>query len=162
MFSLLKYRSDFEIYSKLSADEFADSLFKRVKPELEVAYMNDRWRHNNEYRFKGTFFRFVWNGFNRFNGILGGNLKVEKNQGLITVHSEINFKEIFLFCLIFSIIPIFDFWGLLSHRILLMILIWMVYILNFVISFIRINRFYKQKVQETFMNKDNSEQKKLL
>ena len=139
MFSLLKYRTDFEIYSKMSAEEFADLLFKRLRPEFDEAYMNDRWRHNNEYRFKGTFMRFVWNGFNRFNGVLGGRLLVEKNQGLITVHSEINFKEIFLLCSIFSIIPLMNFWGEPSHRILTAIIIWLVYIANFIISFVRSN-----------------------
>ena len=162
MFSLLKYRTDFEIYSKMSAEEFADLLFKRLRPEFDEAYMNDRWRHNNEYRFKGTFMRFVWNGFNRFNGVLGGRLLVEKNQGLITVHSEINFKEIFLLCSIFSIIPLMNFWGEPAHRILTAIIIWLVYIANFIISFVRINRFYKNEVRETFLKNDKTVGKKLL
>ena len=162
MISLLKYKSDFEIYSQMTAEEFADLLFKRLRPQLEDAYMNDRWRHNNEYKFKGTFCRFVWNGFNRFNGILGGSLSVEKNQGLITVHSEINFKEVFLLCLIFSLIPLCDFWGEPAYRILLAFLIWLVYLANYIISFIRINRFYKNEVKETFLGNDKSVGKKLL
>lgn len=162
MISLLKYKTDFEIYSKMSAEEFADLLFKRLRPEFEAAYMNDRWRHNNEYRFKGTFMRFIWNGFNRFNGVFGGKLKVEKNQGLITVHSEINFKEIFILCSIFSIIPLFNFWVDPTYCILTATIIWLVYIANFIISFVRINSFYKNEVKETFLNNDETVGKKLL
>lgn len=162
MVSLIKYKTDFEIYSKMSAEEFADRLFKRLRPEFEEAYMHDRWRHNNRYEFKGTFCRFVWNGFNRFNGVLGGKLSVEKKQGLITVHSEINFKEIFLLCMIFSIIPLFDFWGEASHRIILALLIWAVYIINFIVSFLRINHFYKNEVKETFLQNDKQIGHKLL
>lgn len=159
---LLHYRSKFEIYSRMSQEEFARQLYDRVRPDLDDAYMNIRWRHNLEYKFSGTFYRFIWNGFNRFNGIKRCSLRVCKDLGQITVYGKYEFTEVFLLCLIFSIIPLVDLWGMGAHRVILLILIWLVYFINFFVSYIRLNLYFKKKVEETFKDCDKTYHKKLL
>ena len=159
---ILNKCSKFEIYSRLSPEEFARQLFDRVKPDLEEAYMNNRWRHNMQYIFSGTFYRFIWNGFNRFNGIKKCSLLVDKNLGQITLHAKYDFSEVFILCLLFTMIPILDLWGMGAHRLILILLIWLVYFINFFVSNFRLNRYFKEKVQQTFLDCDKTYHKKLL
>ena len=159
---LLHYRSKFEIYSLLTPDDFARHLFDGIKPDLEKAYMDKRWRHKTEYEFSGGFFRFVWNGFNRFNGVRKCCLKVDKELGQIRVSSRYEFTEVFLLCLIFSIIPAVAYTGEQTWRVVAFVLIWTVYLINFFVSYIRLNKYFKKKVQETFTETDKSRNKKLL
>ena len=159
---LLHYRSKFEIYSRLSPEDFSMHLFDSVKPDLEKAYMNKRWRHKMEYEFSGTFYRFIWNGFNRFNGVKKCSLRVDKKLGQIIVYGKYEFTEIFLLCLIFSIIPLAGYTGEQAWRIITLVLIWLVYLLNFFISYIRLNKYFKEKVKNTFLEADKTYHKKLL
>ena len=159
---LLHYRSKFEIYSRLSPEEFSRRLFDSVKPDLETAYMNKRWRHNMQYEFSGSWYRFIWNGFNRFNGIKKCSLKVDKNLGQICVSGKYEFTEVFLLCLIFSLIPAVAYTGEPAWRIITLIIIWTVYLINFFVSYIRLNSYFKKKVMDTFLEADKSYHKKLL
>ncbi|MCQ2253196.1 MAG: hypothetical protein MJZ61_07085 [Bacteroidales bacterium] len=159
---LLHYRTQFEIYSTMSPEEFSRHLYDTVKEDLEEAYMKKRWRHNCDYEFSGHSFRFIWNGFNKFNGIKKGTLNVSKNLGLITLKAKYDFSEILVLCLIFSIIPLMDFWGPGEYRLLVFLLIWLIYIINFIVSYMRLNAYFKRKVKDTFIDFDKSYQKKLL
>ena len=158
----LQYRSKFEIFSRLSPEEFARQFFDRVKPDLEEAYMNNRWRHNVQYEFSGTNYRFIWNGFNRFNGIKRCDLRVDKKMGEIIVYGKYYFTEVFILCMLFSIIPLMDFAGSGAHRIILLVLIWLVYFINFFVSYIRLNLYFKEKIKQTFIDCDKTYHKKLL
>lgn len=162
MIPLLQYKSNFEVFSTLSAEKFADVFFAIMKPELENAYMKKRWRHNKVYRYAGTFFRFAWNGFHRFNGVSNGEFSIDKDNGLITVHSSICFKEIFIYCLIFSLAPIMDYNEQASYRILTAILIWLVYVANYFVSAFRINLYLQEMVRKTFIVGDSTYKKHLL
>lgn len=159
---LLQYRTKFEIYSTMSQEEFSLHLFDSVRKDLEEGYMRDRWRHNCDYEFKGSNFRFIWNGFNRFNGIKKGSLNVSKDLGLIQLSAKYDYSEVFLLCLIFSLIPLLDFWGPGEYRLLVWILIWLVYLINFFVSYWRLNTYFKRMMKDTFIDFDQSYQKKLL
>ncbi len=159
---LLHYRTKFEIFSTLSPEEFARHLFREVRPDLEESYMTRRWEHKCDYEFSGPVFRFIWNGFNRFNGIKRGSLHVTKNMGEIQVSAQYEFQEIFFLCLLFCMIPLCAFWGPNEWRIILLVLIWLVYLINFVVSYLRLNTYFKRKVRDTFIDHDPSHEKKLL
>ncbi|MBQ4406155.1 MAG: hypothetical protein II852_04000 [Bacteroidales bacterium] len=159
---LLHYRTKFEIYSTLSAEQFSKHLYDAVKEDLEGAYMNRRWRHNCQYEFSGSNFRFIWNGFNKFNGVKGCQLEVSKELGLITLSAKYDFSEVFVLCLLFCMIPLTNFWGLGSHRLLLLLIIWTVYFANFIISYLRLNTYFKRMVKDTYIDFDKSYEKKLL
>lgn len=159
---LLHYRTKFNIYSTLSPEEFARHLFREVRPDLEEAHMRNRWEHRNQYLFSGQIFRFIWNGFNRFNGIRRGHLQVSKNLGEIEVSARYEFQEVFFWCLLFSIIPLAAMWSPGAWRIIVLVIIWAVYLINYVISFLRLNTYFKRKVRDTFIDFDPSHNKKLL
>lgn len=159
---LLHYRTKFEIYSTLTAEEFARHLFREIRTDLEESYMRKRWEHRCDYTFSGSNFRFIWNGFNKFNGIKRGSLHVSKELGEITVSARYEFQEIFFLCLIFSMIPAISLWSPAEWRILLLVLIWLVYFINFLVSYLRLNAYFKRKVRDTFIDFDPSHEKKLL
>ena len=159
---LLHYRTKFDIYSTLSAEQFSKHLYDAVKEDLEGAYMNRRWRHNCQYEFSGSNFRFIWNGFNKFNGVKGCQLEISKELGLITLNAKYDFSEVFVLCLLFCMIPLTDFWGLGSHRLLLLLIIWTVYFANFIISYLMLNTYFKRLVKDTYIDFDKSYEKKLL
>jgi fatty acid desaturase len=146
----------------LSAEQFSKHLYDAVKEDLEGAYMNRRWRHNCQYEFSGSNFRFIWNGFNKFNGVKGCQLEISKELGLITLSAKYDFSEVFVLCLLFCMIPLTNFWGLGSHRLLLLLIIWTVYFANFIISYLRLNTYFKRMVKDTYIDFDKSYEKKLL
>lgn len=158
----IQYKSEVELFSRLSEEEFARHFFKKMRDEFEEAYIFNRWQHNQEYTYSGTFFRFVWNGFNRFNGVWGGSLKINKDNGLITVKSVLDFREIFIYCIIFTLIPIMDYGSQMSYRIITFALIWIIYIANYIVSLVRINSFLKEQAFDVFINCDNTYKHKLL
>ena len=76
--------------------------------------------------------------------------------------AKYDFSEVFVLCLLFCIIPLTDFWGLGSHRFLLLLIIWTIYLANFIISYLRLNTYFKRMVKDTYIDFDKSYQKKLL
>jgi len=159
---VLHYRTKFNIYSTLSPEEFARNLFKSVREDLEESYVHRRFEHRCHYEFSGANFRFIWNGFNRFNGIKRGKLDVSKNLGEIEVSARYEFQEVFFLCLVFSMIPLCFLWGPNEWRIILLLLIWTVYLINFLVSKYRLNKYFRQKVLDTFIECDRDHNKKLL
>lgn len=146
----------------MSAEQFSKHLYDAVKEDLEGAYMNRRWRHNCQYEFSGSNFRFIWNGFNKFNGVKGCQLEVAKDLGLVTLSAKYDFSEVFVLCLLFTMIPLVDFWGDGAWRLIVLIIIWTVYLANFIISYLRLNTYFKRMVKDTYIDFDKSYQKKLL
>lgn len=146
----------------MSAEQFSKHLYDAVKEDLEGAYMNRRWRHNCQYEFSGSNFRFIWNGFNKFNGVKGCQLEVAKDLGLVTLSAKYDFSEVFVLCLLFTMIPLVDFWGDGAWRVIVLIIIWTVYLANFIISYLRLNTYFKRMVKDTYIDFDKSYQKKLL
>jgi len=159
---ILQYRNKFEVYSTMNEDKFSHHLYDTLREDLIDAYMNNRWRHNCEYVFSGSSFRFIWNGFNKFNGVKKCSLKINKNLGLVTMYAKYEFTEVFFLCLVFSIIPMMDFWGSGAYRLIVFLLIWAVYFANFGISIARLNTYFKRLMKDTFIDYDKSYKKKLL
>lgn len=159
---LLHYRNKFEIYSTMSAEEFSRHIYDTVREDLETAYMTRRWRHNTKYEFSGPIFRFIWNGFNRFNGVKSCQLEITKDLGLITLSAKYEYTEVFILCMLFSIIPLVDLWGPWSHRIIVLLLIWTAYLANFIISYLRLNTYFKRMLKDTYIDFDKSHKKKLI
>ncbi len=159
---LLHYRTKFDIYSTLSPEEFARRLFSSIREDLKESYMHHRFEHRCHYEFSGTNFRFIWNGFNRFNGIKRAKLDVSKNLGEIEVSAQYEFQEIFFLCMVFSLIPLCFLWGPNEWRIITLLLIWVVYFANYLISNIRLNSYFRRKVLDTYIEYDRQHGKKLL
>lgn len=159
---LLHYRTKFNIYSTLSPEEFARDLFRTLRKDLDEAYMRNRFEHRCHYEFSGNSFRFIWNGFNRFNGIKKGKLDVSKNLGEIEVSARYEFQEIFVLCMLFSLIPLCFLWGPNEWRVITLLIIWAVYLINYLISILRLNKYFKRLVRDTYIDYDRQYGKKLL
>jgi len=95
-----------EIFINLKVNDFSDEYFKLVDKSLDDAYVFHRKRENNKYSFKGSIFRFVWNGWNLFNNISNGEIEFTEKNNKRYISHKIYFVEIFTIALIFTIIPV--------------------------------------------------------
>ena len=129
-----------EIFINLKVNDFSDEYFKRVDKSLDRAYIFHRKQENNRYSFKGSIFRFAWNGWNLFNNISNGEIEfTEKNDKRYISH-KIYFVEIFTIALIFTIIPV-TMGGDWSLKLLVFVAIWLVYFISYFVSVYRFNSF---------------------
>lgn len=135
--------TDNEIIRKKTEDEFRFSL---QKASMNSVYTDE----TGKIHFWGEIFRFVWNGFNLFNGINKGWFKIElENDNKITVSHKLYFHEVLILCCIFTSLPIIIY---LSKLELIawaaMAIVWIgVYTGNYVLSFARVNSFIDDNIE---------------
>lgn len=151
---ILTYTRQFEITTQLSELEVSEYLFKQIDKDLNDAYIKNKHRNNNTYKYKATPFRFAWNGWNRFNGVSGGEITIKQENQTITIKNRLKFTEVFIICLLFMIIPILGIFDDVNHRIIAIIIIWAVYFLNLMISNHRINDYLEETVHDIFEKYD--------
>jgi len=150
---ILSYTSQVKIKSSVDEPIFVFYYFKLFKRQLDKAYIKNISEKANTCIYKGTPFRFSWNGWNKFNGVTSGKVTLKKQGNEILLNYQLNFYEVFVLCLIFMIIPtfgIFDSWLL---RIGMVLLIGIVYLGNFALAVSRLNSFFEESMEQI-----NSEQ----
>lgn len=175
-YSLFTYKSVKKVKTVASHTDFTILFHKKMDKILDDAYIHHVDKKHYELEFKGIFFRFIWNGFNRFNGITKGNIKVEEIKGKLFINFKLYFHEIFILCSIFSLIPIIGFFDSILLRVLTGVIIWSVYIGNNVLAVNRIKGLfdiiegeineipeYKKEIefQKEIQKANNTEKKKL-
>ena len=94
-----------KIKTDISVLDFNDKFFKRVDKELDSAYIKNIVKDEKSRKFKGTLFRFIWNGWNVFNPISRGKIEIVNFKNSIYLRIKIYFLEFFIYALIFSLIP---------------------------------------------------------
>lgn len=112
--------------------------------------------------FKGTPFRFAWNGFHFLNGTTGGSFYFDIQPGKQVIKVKLHFYESFIIALMFSIIP-----ALVIHsgmpdtrigdanetRWFAVAMIWGVFYLgNYFITVSRVKSFLKSFVKEYYLD----------
>jgi hypothetical protein len=142
-YSLLTYSAIKEIKTVALHTDFTILFYKKMDKILETAYIHHIVKKDYELTFKGIIFRFIWNGFNRFNGITKGKVKVEEIKGKLFINYKLYFTEIFILCSFFSIIPFLGFFETQLFRILALIIIWSIYIGNNILAANRIESLFE-------------------
>ena len=89
----ISYNSEFELETNLSVEEFTHHLFQVAKPEFDRAHIKSVVEASNSIEFKGTPFRFAWNGWNRYNGISSGKILVERVGNYLYITNHISITE---------------------------------------------------------------------
>ncbi len=130
---ILDYTYRSSISSKGSDTRFRRLFFAKLQRKLSDAYIFDIQSQESVVSFKGTVFRFAWNGWNLFNGISKGEIRITKYDDKRYLYYKINFLEVFVIASIFTIIPftLYDFPDLMA---LAFVAVWIVYFINYVIS----------------------------
>ena len=129
-----------EIFINLTINDFSNEYFKRVDKSLDEAYVFHRKKEKNKFEFKGSIFRFVWNGWNLFNYISNGKIEFKEENDKRYISHKIYFLEIFTIALIFTIIPV-TMGGDWKLKLFVFAVIWIVYFIGYMVSVYRFNSF---------------------
>ncbi len=132
-----------EITINIHPDDFASEFIKYVDERLENSYVFHRNIFKRRMDFKGSVFRFIWNGWNVFNTISNGEIEFEDKGESTYINHKIYFTEVFTISFLFSIIPL-TMGGEWPLRTLVFALIWLVYITSYLIGVYRFNSFISE------------------
>ena len=134
-----------EIAINIHPDDFAKEYIDYVDGRLEESYVFHRNIFKRRIDFKGSVFRFAWNGWNVFNTITSGEIEFEDQEDRTYINHKIYFTEFFTISLIFSIIPL-TMGGDWPLRLVIFILIWLAYIVSYLIGVYRFNSFISEAI----------------
>ena len=130
-----------QITISLPTDMFAAEYFKIIQNKLEQSYIFHCQTNGNRLSFKGSLFRFIWNGWNVFNPISRGEIEFTEENGKSFIRHKIYFTESILIAFLFHLIPIFtlkfDPW----LSLIVFVLIWLVYGINYLVAIFRFNSY---------------------
>lgn len=132
-----------EIAINIHADDFAKEYINYVDGRLEDSYVFHRDIFKRKIDFKGSVFRFVWNGWNVFNTISSGEIEFESKEDRTYINHKIYFTEVFTISFVFSIIPL-TMGGGWPLRLVVFVLIWLAYIASYLIGVYRFNSFVSE------------------
>lgn len=129
-------------------DHYADKFFEQVKERLVKSYVFHNKVEGNQLKFKGSIFRFVWNGWDVFNSVSHGQIDFYEENGAPYIQHKINFTEALVIALLFHIIPLFTMKFEPGLSLLVFILIWVLYIINYLVAVFRFNSYISNTLIE--------------
>ena len=143
----LTHRRTEQIVPTIPTDEFSEEFFTSIENRLIKSHIVNIKKGHNKLFFKGVIFRFVWNGWNLFNGISKGEFRIIEKDDKVYLSWKIHFFEYFIIALLFTIIPVLA--GELMWKIIIAASIWLLfYGGNYIISVFRINYLMSNTVYE--------------
>ncbi len=126
---------------KTEKSEFIRKYIYFLEQELKSSAIHNVVVKDREVKFRAPIFRFVWNGWNRFNPVSRGEFHFRSIANFGIVEYRIWFLEFFVLALIFSIIPFFGIFPSLFWRIIALLTIWIIYLINILIATHRIENY---------------------
>lgn len=133
-----------QIIIHVPIEDFALEYFNHVQRKLTESYVFNYQIEGNLMTFKGSIFRFVWNGWNVFNSISSGEIEFTKENEKPFIRHKICFTESLVIALIFHLIPVFtlkfDPW----LSLIVFLAIWLVYFASYFIAVFRFNSFISE------------------
>ena len=134
-----------EININIHPDDFAKEFIKYVDIKLNESYVFHRKIFKRKIDFKGSIFRFAWNGWNVFNTISNGEIEFESIDDRTFINHKIYFTEFFTISFLFTIIPL-TMGGEWLLRLFVFILIWTAYLASYLIGTYRFNSFISESI----------------
>lgn len=137
-----------QIVINIQLEDFASEYFKLMIKRFSKSFIFHDMPEQNKLQFKGSIFRYVWNGFDLFNSISTGEVEFTSEGGEPFIRHKINFTEIFIVALLFNIIPLFTlkfepFWSL-----IIFLSIWISYFTAYLVAVYRFNSYIAQTLIE--------------
>ena len=122
-------------------EEFKYLFLSELQKEIKDSAIFNVKENQDRVFFKAPIFRFVWNGWNRFNPVSYGIFQFSSIKQYGIVRYRLWFWEFFILSLIFSTIPFIAAFPSLFWRITIFIVIWAVYLINILVSVRRIENY---------------------
>lgn len=129
-------------------DHYAEVFFGKVKERLKASYVFHTKQEGRTLKFKGSIFRFTWNGWDVFNNITHGKIRFLTIDGAPFIEHKVNFTEALVIALLFTIIPIFTLKFEPQLSLLVFIIIWLLYGINYLVAIFRFNSFISNTLIE--------------
>jgi hypothetical protein len=133
-----------QIAINIPTDEFAVEFFKIINQKLELSYIFNRKTEGNILTYKGSMFRFVWNGWDVFNPISGGEIEFTEEDGNSFIRHTIYFTESLVIALVFNLIPLFILKFEPKFSLFIFLGIWVLYAINYFVAVFRYNSFISE------------------
>lgn len=153
---LISYTREKKVSPK-DADTFKSDFLDAFEDKLGNSDVYFNQRNNESISFRGAIFRFVYNGFNFFNGITRGEVRISRRFDSTYIYHKIYFTEAFVIALVFSALFI-PMWGSWQYIAMLAFGIWLVFYLgNFIASMIRFDT-YIDKLSDTILKKQRTKE----
>ena len=141
------------IVTTVPTDEFAAEYFKLINEKLENSYVFNHQIVGNILNFKGSICRFVWNGWNVFNTISGGEIEINEEDGIPFIRHKIFLTESLIIALLFNIIPLFTLKYEPMYSLIIFLAIWFLYTINYLVTIFRFNSYISEMLIK--VNLDN-------
>lgn len=141
-----------QIVINVDIDHFANDFFEIFQKKLKESYVFQNKRSGNIFRFKGSIFRFAWNGWNVFNPITHGFVEFYTRNGEPFILHRINFTEAFVIAMLFTIIPVFTIKFVPTYSLIFLIITWLFYGINYLVSVFRFNSYISNTLIEVNEN----------
>jgi hypothetical protein len=145
-------------FTYLEETERVETIFdnQKVKETFKLAILDllksskihNLTNNSNSIKFKAPLFRFTWNGFNLFNPVSNGRIKIEEIGNSLYVSYTFYFWEFFVYSLIFSTFPLLSSFMPGWVKILSLLIIWSIYIISSLLAAHRFENFLKNIISE--------------
>lgn len=149
MKTILSHGRKDQIVINVTTDDFAVRFFKIISERLKKSYVFNSETKGNVLKFKGSIFRFVWNGWDLFNSFTQGEIEFTTENDKPFIRHKISFNEALVIALIFNIIPLFTMKYEPGLSLLVFIVIWIAYTINYFVAVFRFNSYVSETLIET-------------
>ncbi|MFN8256721.1 MAG: hypothetical protein U0W24_13585 [Bacteroidales bacterium] len=152
MKTILSHGRKNEILIGIDINAFASMYFDIFTKRLTESYIFNHKRSANKLEFKGSNFRFVWNGWDLFNTLSSGEIEFTLEDNKPFIRHQVKFTEVFIIALLFTIIPLFTLNYDPSWSLYTFIAIWLAYFTTYLVSVYRINSYITEVLIEVNKN----------
>lgn len=143
---LIRFKGRKYTVNTTGTNEFTDIFLRKMKWKFERSELANINQSSNKISFNGPIFRFVWNGYNMFNGITSASVELSEKNKVVNISYQLWFTEWLIIALVFSIIP-FTIRNMPELRFGVLFFIWgILYGGTYAISAFRVQRFIKKTI----------------
>ncbi len=147
----LSYNRKKELYISLNQEIMLKRFREEIEKKLQNSYIQNVESTHESICFKGTPFRFAWNGWNLFNGISSGTIEFKFiTENKFFVKQKICFTESLLLALAFTLLVVF-LWSYQPIAPIIAAVIWIpLFTGNYFLSFFRFNSFIDNLIMKLY------------
>jgi len=125
---IFSYKNSLSANTKKSADVFSKDFLYLFEKKLKESYIHNIELTETQINFKAPIARFTWNGWNVFNPISEGSVKITKRSGKPWLHFNFKFTEFFIIAILMTFTSLIAFLvGIVGWGILLFLADWLLF-----------------------------------
>lgn len=153
---LYKYSGVIVLIAHKESMEFRKKFLELFEERLKSSTIHDIQKNDSTLMFKAPIARFIWNGWNIFNPISSGAIRISIEKYLPHLTYQFKYLEFFIISLVMSLASITAFYNnLILAGVLALIIIWGAYVISMLISIRRFGKYAEKLCNEVNEIKDS-------